>query len=82
MRHDSLHPGAAIRGSLDLRAADVNFVIFAEILFDCGGKPWRGDVKLDRAARQAPPQPEHAGQQDTPGDGAADPDPADQEPVP
>ena len=31
----------------------------AEILFDGGGEPGRGQIEIDRPARQAPPQTEH-----------------------
>ena len=76
------HRGAAIAGALDLRAADLDFVMAAEILLDRRGEPGRGDVELDGAVGEPPPQRDEAQGKDADHDGAANADPADQALVP
>jgi hypothetical protein len=55
---------AAVGVALDLRAADLDAMVAAEILFDRGGEPGRGNVELDRAAAEPPPQGHHADDHD------------------
>ena len=78
--HDvaNAHRGAAIAGALDLRAADLDFVVAAEILLDRRGEPGRGDVELNGSVGEPPPQRDKAQGKDADNDGAADADPADQ----
>ena len=47
---------ATARVALELRAADLDLMAVAEILLDRRGQPRRGEIELDRAARQPPPQ--------------------------
>ena len=63
---------AAGRGALDLRAADLDAMIVAEILRDGGGKPGRHDVELDRTGRKPPPQREAARNENDAEDAEAD----------
>ena len=50
---------ASIGIAFELSAADLDFVAVAEIVLDRRGQPGRGDVELDRAAGQAPPERDH-----------------------
>ncbi len=63
--------GAAAGVALELRAADLDFVAVAEILLDRRGQPGRGDIELDRAAGEPPPQAGHPDQHEA-SDRAAD----------
>ena len=61
--HDDVanaHRGAAVLGALDLRAADLDVMIAAEILLDRGSEPGRHDVELNRSAGKPPPQRKEA----------------------
>ncbi len=51
--------GASVRVALELGAPDRDLMKAAEILFDGGDEPGRGQVEIDRPARQAPPQAKH-----------------------
>ena len=48
--------GAAAGVALELRAADGDAVVAAEILFDRGGEPRRREIEIDRSAAEPPPQ--------------------------
>ena len=54
--------GAAAGVALELRAADRDAVIVAEILFDRGGEPRRREIEIDRPAAEPPPQRQHPDQ--------------------
>jgi hypothetical protein len=57
--HDDVsktNAGASVGIALELRAADLDAVLAAEIFLDRGGEPWRGEVEDDRTTRKTPPQ--------------------------
>ncbi len=61
--HDDVanaHGGPAILGALDLRAADFDAIVAAEILLDRRNEPGRQRVDLDRTAGEPPPEREKA----------------------
>ena len=57
--HDDVtdaHGGAAVLGALDLRAADRDVVMAAEILLDGGCEPGGHNIELNGSARESPPE--------------------------
>src|SRR6202451_1014224 len=76
------HRGATIAGALDLGAADLDFVLAAEVLLDRRGAAGGGDIELNGSIGKPPPQRDKAQDQNADNDGAADADPADQALVP
>ena len=54
--------GASVGVALELRAADLDAMMAAEIFLDRGGEPRRREIEIDRPAAEPPPQRQHPDQ--------------------
>src|SRR5580704_4134297 len=65
--HDDIadtHGDTDPAGPLDLRAADLDGIVVADIFLDRLGEPWRYHLEVDRTGAQPPPQPAEASRED------------------
>src|SRR6516164_11730600 len=83
--HDDVantHGGAAIRGALDLRAADFYPLAAAEVFLDGSDQPRGESVDLNRSGREPPPESDAAKNQRADKPAAADREAPDKPPMP